>query len=242
MPVKTYKSMFAAKGQAKKLHGENWESTHQIVPVADQFAIYPLDADVQQPAAETLEPEPETAQIPATQTGEIPEEPELPIAPSPFGLLFGLAMGNGTPPAPPAAPEQTAQKKGSKIEQNRPEQNGLKRPSTGSTCEIIWRKCDTITAEKGTACTSGELFAALPGLNECTLRTQYARWRQFNGITGRLPGQSKTAPKASPEFQDVKDCLLARIPEANATARESLESAADPVALVAWMFHNTASF
>lgn len=158
-------------------------------------------------------------------------------------LLAGLCSQITDPiipevPAPAAKP--VPEKTGKTIEPNREEQNGLKRPSKGSTCALIWDTCDRISAE-GATCTSAQLFAACNGLNDCTLRTQYARWRAFNGITGRLPGQTKVA-KVPAEFQDVIDNLSARIAEDKTDVLASLQAVKTPDALVTWMAANFINF
>lgn len=145
---------------------------------------------------------------------------------------------DNTPQAKPE-PKATPEKTGKTIEPNRAEQNGLKRPSAGSTCALIWSACDRITAEKGSTCTSGELFAACNGLNECTLRTQYARWRQYNGVTGRLPGQTKVA-KVPAAFAEVIENLTARMSDEE--AKESLANVKNSDELVTWLAANFINF
>jgi hypothetical protein len=81
----------------------------------------------------------------------------------------------------------------------------------------------------------------LQGYNECTLRTQYARWRQFNGITGRLPNQQKQT-KLPAEWQDAIDALIGKIPEDKVDAVKALEACKSPADLVAWIAHNAVNF
>lgn len=197
-----------------------------------------LLAEEAAPAANTDEQKSvETDDQNETQNDDEVEE----AAPADPSMLSGL-IGQITDPviaAPIVPAKQPVEKTGKTIEANRVEQNGLKRPSTGSTCALIWAACDRITAEKGSTCTSGELFAACNGLNECTLRTQYARWRQFNGVTGRLPGQTKVA-KVPAEFQDVLDNLTARL--SNEEAKESLANVKNSDELVTWLAANFINF
>jgi hypothetical protein len=80
------------------------------------------------------------------------------------------------------------------------EQNGIKRPlATGGICDQMWAAMERITAEQGTPCTIAQAKAALPHFNQTNLLGEYASWRKFNGITGRLP----TAPKAPKAAQVV---------------------------------------
>lgn len=216
---KAYKTEAVARQQASKQHGKNWVEKWSILEDDEGFTIVANLPEDQ--AVEDQADEPEV-----TET----EEPEN-QAPSMLAGLVNNMLNPEDVPAPPEQPKKEAEKTGKTIEPNRPEQNGLKRPSKGSTCCIIWDTCDQITSEKAATCTSAELFNALQGYNDCTLRTQYARWRQFNGITGRLPGQSKTA-KLPPEFQDALDTLESFIhPE----GVDSLKACKTPNELVAWI-------
>lgn len=67
-------------------------------------------------------------------------------------------------------------------------QNGITRPNANNKCGLIWAEADRITNETGKSCTVQSLKTdiALAGVNDHTLKTQYARWRQFNGIHGRV--------------------------------------------------------
>lgn len=254
---KTYKTESVAKTQATKQHGKNWEENWFIFESEEGFEIV---AKLPEPPAEVVvqmdQTEPEAApqigdtgssQVLADEIGmddptdEEIDESNAPQNGSVCSTLFGAMLNPETIPQAPAAPKKEAEKTGKTIEPNRAEQNGLKRPSKGSTCAIIWDTCDRITSEKGSTCTSAELFNALQGYNDCTLRTQYARWRQFNGITGRLPGQTKTA-KLPPEFQDAVDTIRVRIADDNTKAIESLEACKTPNDFIAWIAANASSF
>ena len=227
--MSAYKTESAAKTQASKKHGKNWAESYFILECDEGFEI--VTKMLPEPPAEVILPQ------------DVQEELEesMPQNAGVCSALFGAMLNPASVPAAPApAPKKEAEKTGKTIEQNRPEQNGLKRPSKGSTCCIIWDTCDRITTEKDSTCTSAELFNALQGYNECTLRTQYARWRQFNGITGRLPGQNKAA-KLPAAFDDAKDILLSRIAEDDAAyaTLESVKTAAD---LIQWIADNATSF
>lgn len=226
---KAYKTEAVARQQASKQHGKNWVEKWSILEDDEGFTIVANLPEDQ--AVEDQADEPEV-----TETEESENQ-----APSMLAGLVNNMLNPEDVPAPPEQPKKEAEKTGKTIEPNRPEQNGLKRPSKGSTCCIIWDTCDQITSEKAATCTSAELFNALQGYNDCTLRTQYARWRQFNGITGRLPGQSKTA-KLPPEFQDAIDALMDKIPEDKVDAIKALEACKSPTDLVAWIAHNAVNF
>lgn len=71
-----------------------------------------------------------------------------------------------------------------KIQSNRPERNGVKRPSEGTICAQIWAWCDA-AHDTGGKVAAKDLKAALPGLDATTCTVQFYRWRKFNGIQGR---------------------------------------------------------
>ena len=183
-------------------------------------------AQAPQENAEILQESAAIAEAPISAPANPVEVAEEPVKISgPFAAL--------SEPVPTSKTESAPKGNGVKIEKDRPEQNGLKRPSAGSTCAIIWDTCDEISKTSGHTCTSAELFNALQGYNECTLRTQYARWRHFNGITGRLPNQQKTV-KLPAEWGDAIDILSARL-DKDSTAIVDLQNASNPAELVAWI-------
>ena len=221
--VKTYKTEQIAKQQASKKFGKDWEANYLIQPGVDGFTI----------VEKLAEPEVEL---------EVSDDEPVSNTPSILaGLVSQITDPKDNTPQVKPEPKATHEKTGKTVEQNRPEQNGLKRPSKGSICAIIWDTCDRITSEQGSHCTSAELFNALQGYNECTLRTQYARWRQFNGITGRLPDQQKQT-KLPAEWQDAIDALIGKIPEDKVDAIKALEACKSPTELVAWIAHNSVNF
>lgn len=79
----------------------------------------------------------------------------------------------------------------SRVERNRDEANGVKRPSAGTLCAQVWDIATQLSNgdEKPTtkvAKLSEVVKAAVAkGINQYTARTQYARWRVFHGVTGR---------------------------------------------------------
>lgn len=86
----------------------------------------------------------------------------------------------------PAAPEAEAAPTGTglKIEKDRPEQNGIKRPSAGGKCRAIWDALDEYRAETGELPTSKTVkeLAADSGWNPNNASIEYYQWRKFNGI------------------------------------------------------------
>lgn len=70
-----------------------------------------------------------------------------------------------------------------------PEQNGVRRPQPETSCGRAWALMDQISATLGQPAPISYVLnlAARHGLNEDTVKTQYARWKKFNGVTGRVP-------------------------------------------------------
>lgn len=109
---------------------------------------------------------------------------------SPAAAAFGaFALGQLTA-KPQAEPEAAApaNSSGVKIEKNRPHANGITRPSAGTICADVWELAEAMTASMGRTVPLAALVDAAKeqNINQFTARTQYACWRKFNGITGRV--------------------------------------------------------
>jgi hypothetical protein len=80
--------------------------------------------------------------------------------------------------AKPAKPAKVAQ----------PSQNGVTRPRPEGSCGKVWALADAISARIGQPVPIAMLSkeTALAGLNDATTRTQYARWKTFNGVFGAV--------------------------------------------------------
>ncbi len=76
-----------------------------------------------------------------------------------------------------------------------PEQNGIRRPKPDTLCGKAWAIFDQVSGKNGAPASIGESMgiAKAQGLNETNVRAEYARWRKFHGISGRIE-----APKAAP--------------------------------------------
>lgn len=83
-----------------------------------------------------------------------------------------------------AKSEKAAAKESTKM----PEQNGIRRPKPETETGKVWSLADAISASLGQPTPIANLLKAgqEQGLNDSTIRTQYARWRAFHGITGRV--------------------------------------------------------
>jgi hypothetical protein len=69
------------------------------------------------------------------------------------------------------------------------QRNGITRPAVETLCGKIWAACDELSGTSHGVATIAALkiHPAVVSVNGHTIKTQYARWRQFNGVTGRLP-------------------------------------------------------
>jgi len=75
---------------------------------------------------------------------------------------------------------------GIKIEANREQKNGVKRPSIGGVCRAVWDYLDELVAG-GKDATAKAVREAAPGKgwNANNASIEFYQWRKFNGITGR---------------------------------------------------------
>lgn len=90
-------------------------------------------------------------------------------------------------------------KEAAKVANEMPESNGIRRPKPDTACGKAWAIFDGVSQETSAPATMAEVLrrGLAQGLNEATIRTQYARWRKFFGISGRLPDPTAEAEKAA---------------------------------------------
>lgn len=69
-----------------------------------------------------------------------------------------------------------------------PSQNGVTRPKADGACGKVWAIADAESARLQQPVTIAILIkaTAAAGLNDATTRTQYARWKTFNGLFGAV--------------------------------------------------------
>jgi hypothetical protein len=77
-----------------------------------------------------------------------------------------------------------------------PESNGVRRPKPETLCGKAWAIFDEISAKNGSAASIGESLkvAEEQGLNVGNVRAEYARWRKFYGVSGRVSDPTAAAP------------------------------------------------
>lgn len=72
--------------------------------------------------------------------------------------------------------------------QKMPEQNGVRRPKAETLCGKAWAIFDAVSAKNQATASISEsmVIAKSQDLNEANVRAEYARWRKFYGVTGRV--------------------------------------------------------
>ena len=85
--------------------------------------------------------------------------------------------------------EEERQRKLQEREANKePEQNGIRRPGAGTLCRAAWDMFDAVSTVLGSTAPIGYVLpvALDRGLNEANVKAEYARWKKYHGITGRV--------------------------------------------------------
>lgn len=134
-------------------------------------------------------------------------------------------------PKPPKAEKAPKAPKAAKPEKApkapKVEQNGMTRPSKGVTLRI-WEICDGLVKSLKRNPTREEVLtpALAEGINFATASTQYARWRQFNGIKGPVADPARAKEKEVAEALKAKNKAdRAAEKEAKAAAKEAEKAA-----------------
>lgn len=80
-------------------------------------------------------------------------------------------------------------------------QNGIRRPKPETLCGQAWAIFDEVSAAKGSPAAIGECLpiAIERGLNPTNVRVEYARWRKFYNVTGRIENPAAAEKKAAAE-------------------------------------------
>lgn len=89
---------------------------------------------------------------------------------------------------------EKAAKLAAKESNKMPEQNGIRHPKPNTKTGEVWAKCNELSTKLGRTVTRAEILAALPDTVKDTVTTQYAFWRKFHGISGRVTIPVETAP------------------------------------------------
>lgn len=99
-----------------------------------------------------------------------------------------------------AKEQEKAQKEATKNAAKMPEANGIRQPKPESLCGKAWAIFNQISAQNGApaSITDALPVAKAQGLNEGNVRTEYARWKKFHGVTGRVAPVAQTTAPADP--------------------------------------------
>lgn len=205
---KEFNSKKAAQSAARKVYGAEYATIVTIDELDEKWYVSEIveepQTDAEEDAMVADQETPDVTVEPATSAepsdpSTSDDEPEIA---APAGLLAGLCgiiagtvtVQEPAAPAPKAEPKTT----GLIIEKNRPEQNGVKRPSAGGLCRAVWDACWAHQAATGTPPTAKEVkaIAETNGWNPNNASIEYYQWRKFNGITGRV--------KAAPAVAETK--------------------------------------
>lgn len=78
--------------------------------------------------------------------------------------------------------------KAEKDSTRQPEQNGVRRPGPDGKCGRVWALADELSAQLGQAVPIANLLEAAnaEGLTASNVRCEYARWKKFHGLSGRI--------------------------------------------------------
>jgi len=81
-----------------------------------------------------------------------------------------------------------AAKEAEREAKRQPEQNGVRRPGPEGKCGQAWSLFDETSTKLGQPTPIADVMdiAKERGLNEANVRTEYARWKKFHGLTGRI--------------------------------------------------------
>lgn len=81
-----------------------------------------------------------------------------------------------------------AEAKAAKDAARQPEQNGVRRPGPDGLCGQVWTLADELSAELGQPVPIANLLVAseAKNFNPSNVRTEYARWKKFHGLAGRI--------------------------------------------------------
>lgn len=133
----------------------------------------------------------ETVQLVSEQVTSLPidqqeDAPDAGSDPTEEEAAAGAEREAKNAPAPTGLPVDRHTEKGLKIEKDREERNGIKRPSVGGKCRAIWDYLDGLVAV-GVQPTAKHVKQQAENCawNPNNAVIEFYQWRKFNGITGR---------------------------------------------------------
>ena len=87
-----------------------------------------------------------------------------------------------------------------------PAQNGVTRPRPDTLCGQVWGEADAMSQAKGSPVAVADLLVETDklGLNPGNVRCEYAMWRKFHGVTGRIFSDKQIAERQAKEEAKAK--------------------------------------
>lgn len=113
---------------------------------------------------------------------------------------FGVDPNTVLPTAAPQAGQPATQRPAKQV------QNNVTRPGADTVTGKIWNLADKLSAEnKGNPVPIATLRAhpEMREVNDNTLKTQFARWRSYHGIKGRIDVVQPEQPEMPPEAEQA---------------------------------------
>lgn len=195
---KAHGSEYATLGSVTN-NGEGWEFVLNTIPEEAPVIAEPVAEEIviagssEVLADEIGEGDP---------TDEETDESNAPQIPSLLNGLIGNMLGTEKPAELPATKPVAEKATGLVIEKDRPEQNGVKRPSTGGLCRAVWDACWAHQEETGVPPTAKEVkaIAEAKGWNANNASIEYYQWRKYNGISGRITKAPVVQTETKPAF------------------------------------------
>lgn len=161
---------------AKKHAAERANDEHDdLVPGKEEAAAHEAAQGESTATDHTADPEPASDEEPHQNGTHV------------FGSI-NHSLQNHTATAAPTPAPRASQRSTYTIEKNRPEQNGIKRPSAGGLCRAVWDAMDELREQNGGNVPTSDMVRALAGTKGWNINNamiEFYQWRKFNGITGR---------------------------------------------------------
>lgn len=87
-----------------------------------------------------------------------------------------------------------------------PEANGVRRPKPETACGKAWAIFDELSAKRGEPCAIGDALevAKEKGLNAGNVRCEYAAWRKYYGVSGRVEKEGAEEARKAAEAEKQK--------------------------------------
>ena len=97
--------------------------------------------------------------------------------------------------------DAAAAAKAAKESNKMPESNGVRRPKPETLCGQAWAIFDEVSQKNGAPASIKESLevAKARNLNEGNVRVEYARWRKFFGIVGRVAAPAEAPAEGAAE-------------------------------------------